>query len=72
MQGVMPRTMPTSKPKVTVILDELLMGELKHLAEHEYRSLSQMAAVLIREAVEGRQVSQSSKGDRHKDGKTGE
>ncbi len=42
------------KPKVTVILDEPTMQQVNVLANGEYRSLSQMVAVLVREALEVR------------------
>lgn len=57
------QTMPTAKPKVTVIFDESTMLHVKDLAESEYRSLSQMVAVLVREAIESRRDRQPTQGD---------
>jgi len=46
------QSMPSQRPKLSVILTEDVRGKLEELAETQERSLSQMALILIRDGIE--------------------
>jgi hypothetical protein len=46
--------MPAKSPKLSIYADDDLKRDLKILAEHEQRSVSQMANILLKEAVKAR------------------
>lgn len=47
--------MPTQKPRISFIADEELRSELEAWADEEFRSLSNLAEAIVREAVAKRQ-----------------
>lgn len=46
--------MPAKSPKLSIYADDDLKQDLKILADHEQRSVSQMANILLKEAVKAR------------------
>ena len=50
----MPPTMPTKNPRVTAVLPPNLFEIIEKMAKTEERSMSQMTAILIREALSKR------------------
>ena len=50
----MPQTMPTKNPRVTAVLPPNLFEIIEKMAKTEERSMSQMAAILLREALSKR------------------
>ncbi|NJL20161.1 MAG: hypothetical protein HC895_03950 [Leptolyngbyaceae cyanobacterium SM1_3_5] len=46
--------MPAKSPKLSIYADDELKQDLKTLAEYEQRSVSQMANILLKEAVKAR------------------
>jgi hypothetical protein len=54
------KPLPTNKPKLAVYLDKPIDDVLSVLAEKEERSRSQMALILIREALTARGIEMKS------------
>lgn len=52
-------TLGKSKKQITVIIETTELERLKILADKEERSVSQTAAILIREGLERRELSKS-------------
>lgn len=46
--------MPAKAPKLSIYADDDLKRDLKILADHEQRSVSQMANILLKEVVKAR------------------
>ena len=55
-----PQTMPSKKPRLTAVLPSDLYKTIEKIAECEERSMSQMAAILIREALSARSLDRTS------------
>jgi len=51
-----PQTMPTKNPRVTAVLPPNLYEVIENMAKTEERSMSQMSAILIREALSARGI----------------
>lgn len=50
----LPVDVPAKIPRIAVYLNETLKGQVDSMADDERRSLSQMCAILIEEAVKAR------------------
>jgi predicted transcriptional regulator len=53
------QTVPSDRPRVTVRLEPEVADKLEALAERERRSKSQMAEILIEEAIKAREEASS-------------
>ena len=51
-----PETMPSKKPRLTAVLPTELYEVVEKIATRDERSMSQMAAILIREALTAREI----------------
>lgn len=52
---------PSRKPRIAVVLDEDLFKYLQEWADAEERSLSNLAAFILKQAADGRKAEQASK-----------
>jgi hypothetical protein len=50
---------PTKKPRISVVVDDDLLAYLERWAESEERSVSNLVLLLIKQAAEAREKSQS-------------
>ncbi len=50
--------MPTKNPRVTAVLPQYLYNAIEDMAKTQERSMSQMTAILIREALQARGIAE--------------